>query len=638
MKAPRIVAATVDWPAVRMALAVVPTLAASDHPLARLNAATGSIFSNIGASTVPVLLPFDTASFLTDKAAGALGDITKYMPGYSPTNVFFDAGPAGYDAALTLQAAPGTPINFRRRVDVLISGSAVSYELDGTPPPQGQPVPELEGLFPGIRRQTLEDHLRYTFVRFGVPYLVTVMCQRSRCRNEEKIGIAFLKSLAIVGGAARLALDPPAPAGEAGEVEETGAPVAIAEPKTVSHDFTYYAPGDILPGTGMRGQSGDTDPTVYGAIRFPMAEAPAFVNSQTFMNWGNCDFTGRVALGGRGKDAQYRCRVNSIPLVRDESRNYAYPWRDNFCEHRYFGVGQCPAGLGHQGEDIRPGNCEMRRAGDGRCEPYFADVVAVRDGMVMRSPGDEALYLVVNAPGEHIRFRYLHMNPRLLDAAGMVNGRVLKEGELIGTVDDYEGHQGGTSYHLHFDMQVPTRVGWVYVNPYMTLVASYEQLIAARGKVVNDAVLGIANPQSPGTPSAPNVVSPPAMNPPVADANTQNPVPPAMPGAPDVIAMPATNPPAADAGATTIVSEPPVAERCVTRLVKGHRRRRCQPQIGQPQIGQPKVGEQTGGGPRATPAARPAARRASRQSPRVQHPHNDIHTRHAHRSSGNGRA
>ena len=83
-----------------------------------------------------------------------------------------------------------------------------------------------------------------------------------------------------------------------------------------------------------------------------MRTAPSYVNSQSFMNWGDCDLTGRVSLHGGGKDPAYRCRVNSIPLVEDESKNYAYPWRDNFCEHRDYYVGQCPAGLGHQGEDI----------------------------------------------------------------------------------------------------------------------------------------------------------------------------------------------------------------------------------------------------------------------------------------------
>ena len=109
----------------------------------------------------------------------------------------------------------------------------------------------------------------------------------------------------------------------------------------------------------------------------------------------------------------------------------------------------------------------------------------------MRSPGDRSLYLVVDKPGEHIRFRYLHMNPQMLDAAGMVSGREVAEGEVLGAVGNYGRAPGGTTYHLHFDAQVPTRDGWVFVNPYMTLVAAYERLIGARGQVVNDAMFAI---------------------------------------------------------------------------------------------------------------------------------------------------
>jgi hypothetical protein len=38
-----------------------------------------------------------------------------------------------------------------------------------------------------------------------------------------------------------------------------------------------------------------------------------------------------------------------------------------------------------------------------------------------------------------------------------------------------------TSDHLHFDLQVPTKYGWVFVNPYMTLVAAYKRLIQGAG-------------------------------------------------------------------------------------------------------------------------------------------------------------
>src|SRR5262249_32977868 len=37
-----------------------------------------------------------------------------------------------------------------------------------------------------------------------------------------------------------------------------------------------------------------------------------------------------------------------------------------------------------------------------------------------------------------------------------------------------------------FDLQVPTKYGWVFVNPYMTLVASYERLIRGRGQEIKE--------------------------------------------------------------------------------------------------------------------------------------------------------
>jgi hypothetical protein len=39
----------------------------------------------------------------------------------------------------------------------------------------------------------------------------------------------------------------------------------------------------------------------------------------------------------------------------------------------------------------------------------------------------------------------------------------------------------GTSRHLHFDVQVFTRDGWIWVNPYVTLISAYERLIRGRG-------------------------------------------------------------------------------------------------------------------------------------------------------------
>jgi hypothetical protein len=206
------------------------------------------------------------------------------------------------------------------------------------------------------------------------------------------------------------------------------------------------------------------------------------------MNWGDCDATGRAGAGFLDGIRAYRCRVNGQRLVLDESApdNYSYPWRDNFCEHRYFYVGQCPGGLGHQGQDIRPAFCKQRMQGANRCEPYLHDVVAVRDGAVLRAPSQEALYIVVNAPNERIRFRYLHMFPRQFNADGMVSGRLVQEGEVIGKVGNFFRRERATTYHLHLDMQVPTKYGWVFVNPYMTLVTAYERLIRGRGQEIKE--------------------------------------------------------------------------------------------------------------------------------------------------------
>ena len=59
---------------------------------------------------------------------------------------------------------------------------------------------------------------------------------------------------------------------------------------------------------------------------------------------------------------------------------------------------------------------------------------------------------------------------------------VLNEGEQIGVVSNYLDHPNGTSRHLHFDVQVFTRDGWIWVNPYATLISGYERLIRGSGR------------------------------------------------------------------------------------------------------------------------------------------------------------
>jgi murein DD-endopeptidase MepM/ murein hydrolase activator NlpD len=62
----------------------------------------------------------------------------------------------------------------------------------------------------------------------------------------------------------------------------------------------------------------------------------------------------------------------------------------------------------------------------------------------------------------------------------------VREGEVLGKVGNFLRREGATTYHLHFDMQVPTKNGWVFVNPYMSLVAAYERQIQGRGQELRE--------------------------------------------------------------------------------------------------------------------------------------------------------
>jgi hypothetical protein len=185
MTSPRLTSATVDWSAVRSALADLDPLKAQDNAAAadvlnRLDAASAKFLPDVAASPVPVLLPFDTAALLRDAGQETIGDASKYFSGFGAATLFFP-GPSGYDAVLSLQPkdAPDLNLSYAKPVNVQMSGSALLYELDGSvvpAPDRPEPVQQLDGQFPGIRRVLMESHLRYTFVRYGVPYFVSIEC------------------------------------------------------------------------------------------------------------------------------------------------------------------------------------------------------------------------------------------------------------------------------------------------------------------------------------------------------------------------------------------------------------------------------------------------------------------------------
>jgi murein DD-endopeptidase MepM/ murein hydrolase activator NlpD len=429
--------------------------------LVQLNAITSEIFTGIGRSPMPVLLPFDTAAFLEAWLSGAPPSLApgRYQAGFRPVDLF-DAGPAGYDAVFSLEPGAGDGMpqrTFAKPVEVQITGSILTYDVDDPLGGKGEPVKALAAQFPDLRRFIREGYVRYAFTRFGAPYVVSIQCldsspraRRLACREAYPVAERFLKALRITGG------QPSRP--------RMDIPPGVAErPIEASADFTYRPAGDIIANSGYRKQGGHADLTAYSQIRFPLQRVPAFAHSQQFRSRRSADRPLDEVVGG----------------------NTSYPWQDNFCEARSFGVGQCASGFGHQGQDIRPAACPARNEGDANnCDDRQQAVLAVRDGVVIRSPKQQAATLQINSRTEHIRFRYMHMNPASLDADGVLNGRSVAEGEKIGVVSNYLDRPNGTSRHLHFDVQVFTRDGWLWVNPYVTLVSAYERLIRGRGREI----------------------------------------------------------------------------------------------------------------------------------------------------------
>ncbi len=437
--------------------------------LVQLNAVTSQIFTGIGRSPVPVLLPFDTAAFLDARLNGAPASLSlsRYQADFRSADLF-DAGPSGYDAVFSLEPAAAGDMprrTFSRPVEVQITGSILTYDIRDPLGGKGEPVKALSAQFPDLRRFIREGYVRYAFTRFGVPYVVSIQCldsspraRRLACREAYPVAERFLRALRIGGGL------PSRPRNDL--------PSGVAErPAEKSPDFIYRPVGDIIANSGYRKEGGRADFTVYSQIRFPLEKAPAFIHSQSLRNR----------------------RSNDKPPSPDgpAGGRTSYPWQDNFCEARSFGVGQCPGGFGHQGQDIRPAPCPPRNERADRCEPKQRPVVAVRDGVLIRSPKEQAATLQINTRNEHIRFRYMHMNPVSMDADGILNGRRVGEGEKIGVVSNYLDYPNGTSRHLHFDVQVFTRDGWLWVNPYVTLVSAYERLIHGRGREIGPEVAAL---------------------------------------------------------------------------------------------------------------------------------------------------
>ena len=124
--------------------------------LVQLNAITSPIFPGIGRSPVPVLLPFDTASYLEARRSGAPDSlsVSRFQADFRPADLFH-AGSAGYDAMFSFEPGAGDGMpqrTYAKPVEVQITGSILTYDLADPQGGKGEPVKALAAQFPDMRR------------------------------------------------------------------------------------------------------------------------------------------------------------------------------------------------------------------------------------------------------------------------------------------------------------------------------------------------------------------------------------------------------------------------------------------------------------------------------------------------------
>ncbi|MBX2800774.1 MAG: peptidoglycan DD-metalloendopeptidase family protein [Myxococcales bacterium] len=215
--------------------------------------------------------------------------------------------------------------------------------------------------------------------------------------------------------------------------------MAITAPAQELEAFAYEPAGSLVDGSG---EGRDDEMIFLPGMRFPLEAAPAYLNSQVYGH------------GGSEGPAGGQCHEN----------NYSYPWRDNYCESRRFSMPLCPAGTGHQGQDIRPATCDR--------DQHWA--VATVAGTIARI-GSFSVSLISDDGTQH---RYLHLEPSSLEVAV---GDQVARGERLGRVSNAffgsDGERVPTTTHLHYDVQMNLDGRNVFVPPYASLVSAYQSLL-----------------------------------------------------------------------------------------------------------------------------------------------------------------
>jgi murein DD-endopeptidase MepM/ murein hydrolase activator NlpD len=311
------------------------------------------------------------------------------------------------------------------------------------------------------------------------------------------------------------------PSPQPGPQPPTPTPTPGPAPEPAKPQFAYHPPGNLLEKDKGRGRAADR--FVYlPAIIFPLKLGDGkfpHMNSQIW-GFGGGGWGGKGAPGGSESD-----RRNYDPMQQ----------RDNYCEVRGWSMPLCPAGAGHQGQDIRP--------------PTFKDntweAVAVVDGTITSVTKNTTVQLKGK---DGTDYYYLHMHPSSIKVK---SGQPVKQGQVLGKVSKYMNGSPSTSLHLHFQARQTIKAGTktitAYVPVFTSLVAALRRDkgldagIGPDGTLVIDAAyeIGAAPPQPQPEPQP--QPSPPEPQPQPQPAPSPAPVPEPAP-APEPAPVPAPTP------------------------------------------------------------------------------------------------
>lgn len=251
-------------------------------------------------------------------------------------------------------------------------------------------------------------------------------------------------------------LESPATARNAPAAQPAPQPAPAVPMVAEGPGFAYFGPGDLNAHDKGRGRVGDRK--IYlPEIIFPVKLQPglqrtppgafAFMNSQIW-GYGGGGYGGKGAAGGSEFDPR-----NYDPMME----------RDTFCEVRDWDMPMCPAGHGHQGQDIRPPHGD-----DDKWE-----VVAVVDGIITMRTSNTT---VVLKGGDGTEYYYLHMHP---DSIKVKVGDAVTQGQVLGRISNFMNGARDTTHHLHMQVMQTIKIGSkaqrVFVPLYASLISAFRR-------------------------------------------------------------------------------------------------------------------------------------------------------------------